>query len=128
VAYDPTTAVGQVRLLIGDRAEAEAQQVYADAELDAFLGLAAGEVMRAAVLTLRAWAADAAKLAVSYKLGDRAMDKREIAAAKSAAADALEKSRLAGRGFEAAVADLGFDVRCTGEDRTEYQDVNEGVV
>ena len=40
----------------------------------------------------------------------------------------FEKQRLAGRGFDAAVADLGFDVSCTGEDRTVYQDVDEGVV
>ena len=75
-----------------------------------------------------AWAADAAKVAVSYKLGDRAKAKKSIAKEKREAADALEKQRLAGRGFDAAVADLGFDVSCTGEDRTVYQDVDEGVI
>lgn len=126
--YDPTTAVGKVRLLIGDREEEEDEQVYRDAEVEVFIGMAEGDVMHAAIINLRAWAADAAKVAVSYKLGDRAMDKKAIAQEKRAAADALEKEWLSGRGFEAAVADLGFDVRATGEDATVYQDVDEGVV
>lgn len=128
MAYDPTTAIGKVRLLIGDREGDEAKQVYSDAEVDVFIGMADGDVMHAAIINLRAWAADAAKVAVSYKLGDRAMDKKSIAKEKREAADALEKQWLAGRGFDAAVADLGFDVSCTGEDRTVYQDVDEGVV
>lgn len=128
MAYDPTTAVGKVRLLIGDRDEDENKQVYRDVEIEVFIGMAEGDVLHAAIINLRAWAADAAKVAVAYKLGDRSMDKKSIAKEKREAADALEKERLAGRGFEAAVADLGFDVSCTGEDRTEYQDVDEGVV
>lgn len=128
MTYDPTTPVGKVRLLIGDRDEEESKQVYRDVEVEVFIGMAEGDVLHAAIINLRAWAADAAKVAVAYKLGDRSMDKRSIAEEKREAADALEKERLAGRGFEAAVADLGFDVRCTGEDATEYQDVDEGVV
>jgi len=104
MTYDPATAVGQVRLLAGDRTE---PFVYEDGEVEQFLALAGGVIPLAAVAMLRAWASDAARVAVSYRIGDRSLDKTAIAREKREAANALEAQHYRGGGYPGEAAEPG---------------------
>lgn len=56
--YDVTTPAGQVRLLITDTSDDPTVQLFADDEIDAFLGLEDSSVFRAAALALETIASD----------------------------------------------------------------------
>lgn len=58
--YDPTTAAGQVRLLITDTSDDAEVQLFTDAEIDVFLVLEGAVVFRAAALALETIAVDQA--------------------------------------------------------------------
>ena len=66
--FDPTTARGKVRLLISDTDDVTAlNQVFNDAEIDAFLALESNEIFAAAATALESMAANASRSAIRYK-------------------------------------------------------------
>jgi len=66
--FDPTTARGKVRLLVGDTdTVAERNQIFTDADIDAFLELEGQSVYGAAAAACRAIAASAARSRVAMK-------------------------------------------------------------
>lgn len=60
MAYDPTTAAGQVRLLITDTSDDAEVQLFTDEEIAVFLVLEGDVVFRAAALALETIAVDQA--------------------------------------------------------------------
>lgn len=61
MAYDPSTDAGFVRLKIADTLDAP-NQIFSDAEIEAFLSRAGDDVYRASASALRAIVADRARL------------------------------------------------------------------
>lgn len=82
-------SIGQVRLLISDNVEADAQ--FSDEEITAFLTMASGSVNIAAALALESWAAALSDSAESEKIGDYAYTKKQ-AANKMALAERLREN------------------------------------
>ena len=77
---DPTTARGQVRVIIGDTAEGTA--IFDDASIDAFLALAEdGEVKLAAASALDTMASNQALLLKKVKVGEISTDGPAVAKA-----------------------------------------------
>lgn len=67
--YSPDTPRGRVRLLIFDTDEVTvANQIFTDAEIDAFLALENQEVYAAAAMACRSIGAGQAKSAIRYKV------------------------------------------------------------
>ena len=65
--FDPTTSRGKVRLLISDTDDVtEANQVFTDAEIDAFLALESNDVYAAAASACQSMAANASRSAIRY--------------------------------------------------------------
>lgn len=65
--YDPTTDRGRVRLLVSDTDDqTAANQVFTDAEIDAFLSLEDNEVYAAAAAAAQSMAANASRSAIRY--------------------------------------------------------------
>lgn len=72
--YDPTTEAGQVRLIIGDTDTATvANQIFTDAEIDAFLVIGAS-MRKGAAAALEAIAAKQAYIQKKMKVGDLTTD------------------------------------------------------
>lgn len=68
--YDPTTNRGKVRLLLADTDTATvANQIFSDAEIDAFLSMESGEIYAGAAAGCEALAAAASHSAISIKAG-----------------------------------------------------------
>jgi len=77
--YDITTAVGQVRLKIGDTDVTPATDaVFTDEELTYFLGLYSNDVSKAAAEACRAWAAKYATNADQEKIGDYSYSQKAV--------------------------------------------------
>ena len=68
--YDPTTDRGKVRLLLGDTDTATAaNQIFSDAEIDAFLSIESGEVYAAAAAGCESLAAASTHSAIVIRAG-----------------------------------------------------------
>lgn len=123
-SYDPTTAAGQVRLLIGDTNLDEPKlQVFQDAEIDAFLSLGGNSEFKAAALALKRMAADAAKRAIAYNIlaSDFQVDRTKVKDGLLALAKAYEEDELKEPGFH--LLELGWHVDpADGIDRNEHVD------
>lgn len=119
---DVSTTRGRVRLLIGDTdTVTAANQIFTDAEIDAFLALDA-EVYGAAALAMRAMAASAARCAVAYKLlgNNIDIDRRDIAKRFMEIAKSYMDERDSGGGF--ALVPIAWAVNQAGIDETDYDD------
>jgi hypothetical protein len=79
MVYDPTTPVGQVRLLISDTSD---DPVFSDTELNSFLTLCQSSVKRSAARALETIAADEA-------LTSKVITSQDVAANGAQVADAL---------------------------------------
>lgn len=92
MVYDPSTAAGQVRLLINDTGAAP---VFTDGEIDAFLtlggGTALGQVMRAAAQALDTLASNEALLSKVIRTQDLATDGAKVGAELRARAVTLRE-------------------------------------
>lgn len=85
--YDPTSTIGQVRLLINDVADAP---TFTDTEITAFLGLVVGgSVLRAAALALDTIATNEALVSKVIRTQDLATDGAKLSAELRARAAAL---------------------------------------
>lgn len=78
--FDPTSDRGKVRLLVADTDQATpANQIFEDAEIDAFLSLASDEVFEAAALACESVAASTSRSAIAWRaLGQHRIDKRDV--------------------------------------------------
>lgn len=81
--YDLTTAIGQVRLLIGDTDVDNA--VFTDEELQVFLTAQSNNVNLAAAMAADAWAAKYATSASQERIGDYSYSQSIVANLKSLA-------------------------------------------
>jgi len=78
--YDTTTSRGKVRLLIGDTdTSTVANQIYTDAEIDAFLSMEKSVVRRAAASALESMAASQAMILKVLKVLDLETDGASLA-------------------------------------------------
>lgn len=68
MSYDITTNVGKVRLLIGDKDDAN--EVFTDDEINVFLTIQSSNINLAAADLLEAWASTYAANADAEKIGD----------------------------------------------------------
>jgi len=77
--YDSTTSRGRVRLLVGDTDTAvAANQIFEDAEIDAFLALADSDVWGAAAAACRSIAASASRSAIAWRELHTSVDKKDV--------------------------------------------------
>lgn len=76
--FDPGTKRGKVRLLVADTDSGN--QIFSDAEIDAFLNLNNNGVLSAAADAARSVAASTAKSAIAYRVLSQALDidKRQV--------------------------------------------------
>ena len=74
--YNLSTAVGQVRLLIGDTDSTTA--IFSDEELTALLSMQSGDLFMTAALALRRIAANKALLAKAVSAGNYSEDTRDM--------------------------------------------------
>lgn len=95
--YEPSTAAGRVRLLIGDTGP---EFHYTDEDVDAFLDMQGGDIYMAAANAATAWAATLAVDASDVMLGDyrqmdyhKARELREVA--KNLRQQAMEQPAFA---------------------------------
>lgn len=90
--YDTTTARGHVRLIIGDTDTVTvANQIFTDAEIDAFLSMQDDVVKLAAAQALEALASKQAYIQKVITVGDLKTDGAKLAAEFRAQAAALRK-------------------------------------
>jgi hypothetical protein len=104
--YDVTTDRGKVRLLVDDRdTVTAANQFFNDAEIDAFLALQSGGILRAAAMALESMAASEVMVQKRITILDLSTDGPGEAAALRALADSLREQAEVGDG-----TDPGFDI------------------
>lgn len=104
--YDPSTDPGKVRLLIKDTDTATAEnQIFQDAEIEAYLAIHDGDVKLAAAEALDTMATSQALLLKKLKLGDIGTDGPAVAASlRNHAATLRAQASSDGDGF--AIADI----------------------
>ena len=88
-AYDPTTQLGQLRLLIGDTNDANF--IFSDNELGGFLSLGGLNTQIAASLACESLANDAVKLTYAVQIGEYKKDATKLAGEYQARAIQLRK-------------------------------------
>lgn len=89
MAYDPSTDEGKVRLLCSDTDDAD--RIFSDAEITAFLSLNGGGVLMAAAQAIDAMAVNEVMVLKVIKLLDVTTNGAAVAKALNAKADALRK-------------------------------------
>ena len=94
MAYDPTTAVGTVRLLISDIEPEEAGQLFTDTEITRFLTISAGDQFRAAALALDTIAANEVLVAKRIETHGLTLDGPAVAKELRAQAKSLREQAL----------------------------------
>lgn len=117
---DPTTNRGKVRLLIGDTdLVTAANQIFSDAEIDAFLELESNDVYMAAAVACRGIAASAARSAIAWKSLDLSVDKKDVPKHFMALGSEFKARAQAGVPWEEIDA---YDIRISdfGVDSSEY--------
>lgn len=107
--YDIDTAVGKVRLTIGDTILADAK--FTDEEIDYFLSENSSNINMAASDALRAWAASYGQNAASENLGDYSYTQRIIENMLKLAARLRENEQAIPAGAIAEVAQTDFAAR-----------------
>lgn len=133
--YDPTTSRGLVRLYIQDTdTETAANQLFTDAEIDAFLSSEGDDVFAAAASALRALAASAARMAILFRLlgGETTVDRKAVAdnllkVAKELddkAGQSATTSEFVSWGLELDPMDGRDETTYEDTDDMEYQDVH----
>lgn len=105
ITTDPTTAIGQVRLLISDTTEAD--PVFSDAEVTAFLALEASNVRRAAAQALDTIASNEVMVSKVIRTQDLQTDGSKVAAELRARATSLREQAA---GYDDTGASFAFDV------------------
>lgn len=118
--YSPTEKRGKVRLLIGDTdADTAANQVFTDAEIDAFLALEDEEVYRAAAAACRSIATSKAKSAVAWKALGTSLDLKQIPSHyRDLAKDYEERARTGSPSEE--IRSMDYEIGRWGSDTSEY--------
>lgn len=77
--YDPSTNRGRVRLLLSDTdTVTEANQIFSDAEIDAFLSLENNSVYAAAAAGCRSIAASTSRSAIAWKALNESIDREAV--------------------------------------------------
>ena len=89
MAYDPTTDAGKVRLLCSDTDDAD--RIFSDAEITAFLSMNGGRVLLAAAMAIDAMAVNEVMVLKVTKLLDLSVDGAAVAKALNAKAAVLRK-------------------------------------
>lgn len=121
---DPTTDRGKVRLLVGDTDTATvANQIFTDAEVDAFLDLEGNNVYAAAAAAASSIAASSAKSAIAWRaLGNELqVDKKEVPSHYSALADKYrERASGAMSGPSEEIDSFDYRLDDFGGDLSEY--------
>lgn len=118
--FAPGTARGKVRLLVADTdTVTEANQVFTDAEIDAFLSLESGEVYAAAAAAAQSMAAMSARSAIKY-IAERILeiDKKDIPKHFLALAKQYREQSIAGPGEE--IDSAAYHIGTFGNDGSEY--------
>lgn len=118
--FDPTTARGKVRLLISDTDDVTAlNQVFTDAEIDAFLALESNEIYGAAASACQSMAANASRSAIRY-IAERIfeIDKQKIPAHFMALAKMYRERSIAAPGEE--IDSAAYEIGTFGGDGSEY--------
>lgn len=118
--FDPTTARGKVRLLVADTdTVTEANQVFSDAEIDAFLSLEDNEIYAAAAAAAQSMAAMASRSAIKY-IAERILeiDKKDIPKYFLALAEQYRKQSVAGPGED--IDSAAYHIGTFGGDHSEY--------
>lgn len=118
--FDPTTSRGRVRLLIADTDDVTAaNQVFTDAEIDAFLALEDGEVYAAAASAAESMAANASRSAIRYKAEKiLEIDQKDVPKHFLALAKSLRARSIAGPGEE--IDSVEYNIGTFGNDGSEY--------
>lgn len=93
MAYDPTTSVGTVRLLISD--VDEANELFIDGEITRFLTLSGGDLFRAAALALDTIAANEALVSKHIETHGLTLDGPAVAKALREQATSLREQAAA---------------------------------
>jgi hypothetical protein len=118
--FDPTTNRGKVRLLVSDTDDqTAANQVFTDAEIDAFLSLEDNEVYAAAAAAAQSMAANASRSAIKYiaqKILE--LDLKDVPKHFRELAEEYRERSIAGPGEEIDAAN--YRVGTFGGDGTEY--------
>jgi len=89
MVYDPTTDAGRVRLLCSDTNDAD--RIFSDPEITAFLALNGGSVLLAAAQAIDAMAVNEVMVLKVIRLLDLTTNGAAVAKALNAKADALRK-------------------------------------
>lgn len=118
--FAPGTARGKVRLLVADTdTVTAANQVFTDAEIDAFLSLEDNEVYSAAAAAAQSMAAMSARSAIKY-IAERIfeIDKKDIPKHFLGLAKMYRERAVAGPGEE--IDAVEYHIGTFGGDRSEY--------
>ena len=117
--YDPTTSRGKVRLLVADTdEETQTNQIFTDAEVDAFLVLENNEVHTAAAAACESIAASTARSAIAWKALNESIDKKSIPDLFMKLATKYRKRAALGVSEE--VDSFDYTLSQFGEDISEY--------
>ena len=117
--YDPTTDRGRVRLLVADTETARAEdQIFSDAEIDAFLSLESNEVYAAAAAACSAVAASASRSAVAWRVMDSSLDMKAVPKAYRELAEDYRARSVAAPAEE--IDSMDYTISPFGKDLSEY--------
>ena len=118
--YDPTTNRGKVRLFLGDTDTAtSANQIFTDAEIDAFLSIESSEVYAAAAAGCESLAAAATHSAVVVRAGRILhLDRTKVPEHYRALADKYRGRAIGGPAEE--IDSMDYDIGPFGRDQSEY--------
>ncbi len=118
--YDPTTLRGKVRLLLGDTdTESTKNQIFTDADIDAFLSLENDEVYAAAAAGAESIAASKARSAIAWEALDTELDMRDVPKWYKALAKDWRARAESGEPWEE-VDTLDYLIGPFGRDGSEY--------
>ena len=118
--FDPTTARGKVRLLISDTDDVTAaNQVFTDAEIDAFLSLESNDVYAAAASACQSMAANASRSAIRY-IAERILeiDRQKVPDHFRKLAQMYRERSIAAPGEE--IDSAAYEIGTFGGDGSEY--------
>ena len=118
--YAPGTARGRVRLLVSDTDDVTAaNQVFTDAEIDAFLSLEDNEVYAAAAAAAQSMSANASRSAIRY-IAERILeiDRQKVPEHFRKLAEMYRKRSMAGPGEE--IDSAAYEIGTFGGDGSEY--------
>ena len=116
---DPTTDRGRTRLLVGDVDTAvAANQIFTDAEIDAFLALEGNDVYGAAAAACSAVAASSARSAVAWRVLESSLDMKAVPREFRELAKSYRERAVSAPAEE--IDSLDYRVSPFGRDLSEY--------